>query len=250
MPPQVHEPPRPEQRPVLKSDPGYQAALAQLVEDARALLAADQPTPKPAAGYDDQSLVSALALAVQMADQGYGRKTQRVPPDQLAARELARQRMIDLILAAREAGEIPVYQLKNKVYLDEVLVDPIYIDSNHIHRHEEIEWRGVPNEAMTPVNAIAERIYAEYRQMVGSVQSVAPDDRLSVTAGGLVVKHGAQRRSPEAPPTGDGEAYQGLGVKSRQRPEGVATEARPHVLGTVAALPRNVGVPQRGGQRS
>jgi hypothetical protein len=100
-----------------------------------------------------------------MADQGTSRK--RMPPDVLEARERARIRMEQLIVEAAANDHIPTYRLMRAVYLDEVLVQPTYIDRNHVQKHAEIEWPQVPNEAMLPINQVAREIYAAFMESIG-----------------------------------------------------------------------------------
>lgn len=177
----------------------------------------------------DMRLARTLALAIaEISDQGTSRK--RVAPEVLAKREQSGEEMKKLILAARANGLTPTYKLISKVYLDEMLVEPLFIDSDHKAKPVEIEWPGVPNEAMKPSNEVAATIFAAYKGWIGSTVTPVPDPIHSVTAGGLVIK--GQLWGRELRQTGEGE-HAGEGLKVRGR--GGRTVGEPiNILGTVA----------------
>jgi hypothetical protein len=152
----------------------------------------------PAADDQTRQLFSQMALAIaEISDQGTNRK--RVAPEILAQRAAAHERMIKLIIEAKENGEKPEYKLIAKTYLNERLIEPYRVDNlSKQARAVECYWSGIPNEAMRPLNEVARRIYAEYKLSIGSVeQGKRADNRpVWVTAGGLVIKGDApgQRR--------------------------------------------------------
>lgn len=226
----------------------FQAELLAKLGDARR----DAPAPMAAARTEaervattspsdsDRQFARGLATAIaELGDQGVGRG-KRVSPEVMAAREEARQRMISLIIEARAKGDVPAYRLKHKVYLDERIVEPVWIAPDHTQRHTEIDWPGVPNHAMIPINDVAHAIHVAFMESVGSNVATPMDDLrdLSVTAGGLVIK-GGPRSAPrmigdaaEAQHVGQGTSGgEGLRVRGRQR-AGTVVETR--VLGTVA----------------
>lgn len=138
----------------------------------------------------DDGLAERLALAIAtLSDQGTGSR-RRVAPEVLKARDEARKRMVDLIIAARAAGRVPSYRLTNKVLLDEQLIDPVWIDKNHTAQPTEIDWPGVPNEAMVPLNDVAKEIHAAFIESIGSIakEHQVMHDPLKITKGGLVVR--------------------------------------------------------------
>lgn len=187
------------------------------------------------AASGDTAFAEGLAMAIsQLGNQGVGRK--HVAPEVLRSRAEARALMTQLIVEARSRGEIPRYQLRHKVFLDEMLVDPVYVGSDHVQRPTEIEWPGVPSEAMRPANEAAQRIFQAFSDSIGTVVSAEPERQIKVTAGGLVV-HG--RPIPAAPAVRqDGTPISGEGglrVPHLDRP-GQYKETR--VLGTVAAPAR------------
>ncbi len=191
---------------------------------------------------DDLKFAQALALAIsQLGDQGIG-KQKAIDPAVLHARAESREKMTVALIKARAEGKSPLYGLTNKVYLDEVLVQPVWIDVGHKQRQTEVEWPGVPNEAMVPLNDVAKEIFGHFSDSIGTSVKLVPDQPLRVTAGGLVV-HGAPsaaRRDAIAVvgnsnASKPGEFGEGLRVK-RDSIGGEYKET--HVLGTVAAPAR------------
>jgi hypothetical protein len=148
--------------------------------------AADKPGP---------SMLSPDALAMslaQLVDQGTGRK--RVAPEVLQKRDEARVRMFDLIAEANEKRTEPAYRLRHMTFLGNSRQNPIWIDERHRQQSTEIGWYGVPNEAMEPLNAVAEAIYAAFAESIGAIakRDMGP---MRVTASGLAIIKG--------PPTND-----------------------------------------------
>ena len=186
----------------------------------------------PAAQPGDHAFAESIAMAIaSLTDQGTGRK--RVAPVIVQQRIVARERMTQLIIEARAAGAVPQYNLRNKVYLDELLVEPVWIAPDHTQRQTVIEWSSVPNEAMIPVNDVAKGIHAAFMDSIGSVEKPAPEAALlGVTAGGLVVRSGSRAMRPLAAlGTQEHQTTEGgLNVPHRNRP-GQFVEKR--ILGTV-----------------
>lgn len=191
---------------------------------------------------DDTHFAEKMAMAIaQLTDQGTGRK--RIAPEILQQRAKAADRMVKLLIDARAKGNVPSYGMRNKAYLDEVLVYPSYIAPDHTQHQTEIDWPGVPNEAMVPINEVAKEIFAAYKESIGSIDKVVPDDILSVTPGGLTVRGGSRTMQknrplgtmedrPDQPTSGTG----GLSIKHKQNRPGQHKEI--NVLGTVAAPAR------------
>ena len=186
----------------------------------------------PAEAPGDRAFAESIAMAIaSLTDQGTGRK--RVAPEIVQQRLVARERMTNLIIEARATGQVPEYNLRNKVYLDELLVEPVWIAPDHTQRQTLIQWSSVPNEAMIPANDVAKAIHSAFMDSIGSVEKPAPEAALmSITAGGLVVRSGSRAMRPlaalgtqEHQPTEGG-----LNVPHRNRP-GQFVEKR--ILGTV-----------------
>lgn len=254
---------RAEQQAALTESPAFQAAVAAAVQEAIGPLMAQLSTARGAVGTDgqdgDRSLMRELALSLaELTNQGTGKI--KVSPEVLMKREQARERMTNLIIAARAEGKIATYQLRQKVFLNERLIEPFWINSAHQAQPTEIDFLGVPNDAMVPVNDTAKEIFQAFKDSVGTVHgvkgvenSLPPDDRLGLTRGGLVVRNGAvsvtmaSKQTPavpahegpmqsayegEAPQANGNPAYEPLRVNSDSA-KGKFTPV--NVLGTIAA---------------
>jgi hypothetical protein len=225
---------------VITESPEFKAAVAAAAADAvqgiMAALTAGREVhgtaELPAASIDNK-FAEGLAMALaQLTDQGTGRK--RVAPEVVRQRAEARSLMENLIIQARAEGRVPRYQLRNKVYLDEVMVDPNWVNpASKAVEKTEIEWPGVPNEAMVPMNEVAKEIFAAYIESIGSVISVVPAVPQYVTPNGLTINGRAPARrgtnltsTDQAAPVG-----QGLRVAHKDVP-GQYREI--NVLGTIA----------------
>lgn len=198
--------------------------------------------PDTAKSNDDKAFAEKLAMAIsELTDQGTGRK--RVAPEIIEARSKARARMTALIIEARAAGLVPSYQLRNKVYLDEVLVDPVWVDANRQAQPTVIDWPGVPNEAMSPANDVAEGIYAAFSESIGSVapEHRIPEERLGITPNGLVVRNGAVQAKRDIGNIVNSGAPIGEGLRLKHKEAGPTQHKEIRVLGSVAA-PARVGV--------
>jgi hypothetical protein len=215
--------------------PEFAAAVAEASAKAVAEILAKMQPAGQAATAGDQNFAEMLAMSIaQLTDQGTGRK--RLAPEVLRARAEARDRMQELIIAARRDGVVPRYTLVAKVYLDEILVEPKWIDSQHIAQDTVIEWPGVPSEAMRPANDVAQGIYDAFMDSIGSTTAVAPEQPMHVTAGGLVVHGRGQLRRGQQPagqPRGLGAQDVGEGLRIPHK--GAPGQYKPvNVLGSVA----------------
>lgn len=203
------------------------AELARMREEAG-------PETTHTSGPADQSWMQALAMSIaDISHQGTGRKP--VAPQVIKAREEARETMFQRIADARSKGLVPTYELRNKIYIDEQLIEPMFTTADHIARPTVIDYPGVPNEAMKPVNQPAQGIYDAFMASIGTSEKVIDDSPLYVTTGGVVV-HGRPpaRRSngpAEAQSVGNGQIDGGLRVKHRDAP-GQFVET--NILGTIA----------------
>lgn len=230
---------------VLTESPEFKDAVAKAAAEAvQGILATLQAgreahgtADAPAASIDNK-FAEGLAMALaQLTDQGTGRK--RVAPEIMRKRAEARDLMVNLIIQARAEGKMPKYTLRNKVYLDEVLVDPMWLNpATKIAEPTVIEWPGPPSEAMVPENDIAKDIFGAYVESIGSVIKVVAELPQYVTPGGLTVNGRAPARRSDAQ-VGTGEAS-GQGLRLPQRTV-AGGDKLIHVLGTVAPPARQSG---------
>lgn len=229
--------------------PEFQAAVAAAASKVVAeLMAGRNEVPAvgpaiavPAAG--DMAWARQLAQAMaEVADQGTDRK--RLAPEVLAQRTEARDRMEKLIIAARVRGDLPVYQLRNKVQMKigdkgEAVVEPIWRGNDKIHYPTEIEWQGVPNQEMIPMDDTAREIYQAFTESIGNVPIVKQVEGIAMTPSGAVVRGGAAaalfRATGRAPELG-GPAPMGDAATIRRHQPAQTREIR--VLGTLHAPAR------------
>ena len=135
----------------------------------------------------DTSWMEALAIAISgVTDQEIGRR--RVPPEEVAKRLKARERLEKAIQATVDAGVQPNYTLTQKCYLGERIIEPFWVDRNRVAQPTEIGWWGIPNEFMHPINAEAEAIHALFLESIGGTKKRVSG--LRVTPGGLTVRSG------------------------------------------------------------
>ena len=133
--------------------------LAEELAEARAKLGTVE-------GPSDMSTMRQLALAIaEINDQGANRK--RVAPEIMEQRKGEFDRMNRLILEYLARDEMPTYELTRAVYLAEELVEPTYTDRDHVMRRTQIEWAGIPNEAMSPLNEPARAIHTAFMGWIG-----------------------------------------------------------------------------------
>lgn len=228
--------------PDVTKTPEFQEAVQSAIraEMARfeAMFANLQPAKAGEAGVTAESMAMALAgLVSQNSGKVY------VDPAVLKQRKAARERMLDLIKKAAKDGRKAEYVVRAKTLLANRVVEPKWIDTDHQHKDTEIVWPGIPNEAMAPINDTAREIFAAFKESLGSVEKVVPEDEYAVLSNGLVVKNGAINRSlgahnrvsaPEValPETVMGDVEEdGLVVKSKNKP-GRYVEKR--ILGSIA----------------
>ena len=222
-------------------------AVAAAVPDIVARLTAGGATTSA-----DQGFAERLSMAIaQLTDQGTGRR--HIAPEVLRAQSAQRKKMLDLILEARiawsearargdeaaMAAAMPTYTLRAKVFLDEVRVDPFWIDSKtHMQMPTQIDWPSVPNEAMIPANDVAKTIFAAFSGSIGTLQEIdrQPEAQYHTTRGGLVVKGPPPRGVPQtgAGSRTPGQPESGEGLRIKHRGDGMGEFKELRVLGTVA----------------
>jgi hypothetical protein len=206
----------------MTGSPEFKAAVAEAAAEAiKGLLpqlnaARVDAGSAPQAGDRDFAVMLSEAIAA-LTDQGSGIK--RVPADVMVARTKARERMVNLIIEARAENKPATYTLRNKVVINERIIEPFWVSSDHKTHATEIDFGGVPNEAMVPVNDTAKEIFRAFKESIGTTQGgkgrdghpLPGDDSLGVTRGGLVVRNSAvsvtmaQKSTPERPAwNGDG----------------------------------------------
>jgi hypothetical protein len=103
----------------------------------------------------DRKLAESLAHAMMTASASPAKRAALVSPEERAARDAARKSMIDLIIANNATGVRPIYRVTRKTFLAETMVDPQFRDQNTKQMvDQEINWKGIPNQAMVPVTRV------------------------------------------------------------------------------------------------
>jgi hypothetical protein len=228
--------------------------VQRAIKEAAAIAAAEAVAKVMKAGAGDgttmsaatEQLLSQLAVGIaELSYQGSGRP-RPLAPDIIARREAALKRCEELVAAAQQRGDKPEYRVINKIYFNERLIEPYRRDGGRSGKvvAQEIIWTGMPNEALWPINKVAEEIFGAYREGVGGSPRlqpmkgpanekgdfgvVAPDNRkFSMTPGGLVVKGEV---NPHQVIAVDKPFENELGIHDNNDPN--APEV--HILGTVA----------------
>jgi hypothetical protein len=242
----------------MTSSPEFKAAVAGAVAEALASIAPELEAARTQAvsGRDSGDWADKLAMSIsELTSQGTGRV--RVSPEEMQRRSEARKKMISLIIEAKAERKVATYQIKNKIFLNQRIIEPFYMNRERRMCPTEIDFLGIPNDVMVPVNETAKAIFAAYRDSVGVVRGargvtnpLPGEDEIGMTHGGLVVRNKAVTNTQRAhgaavsehPVEGpmpayeeDGHDLQPLVIKS-DKDKMQYTEQ--HILGTIAAPAR------------
>lgn len=168
-----------------------EAASARMTAEVAEQLAAfkDNFTPGAASALADQGAMEALAMAIAgVTDQEFGRR--RIPPEDMAKRVRAREKMEELIQRTFTGGVQPTYDLTQVLYVGEQIIRPLYLDrTTKTTQTTSIGWWDVPNEFMIPTNDEAKAIHALFRESIGGGANKRKPS-LRMTPGGLTVRSG------------------------------------------------------------
>lgn len=179
------------------------AFKAAVAESVRAILAAEMAGMKalsnPSEMSDLQGLMKGLATNIAaMSTQGTGQMAP-VPPDVLAARESARIRMYALLNAAHAKGDMPDYQLTEKIYIGGQVVEPVWLDNvMKVQKPTNIEFYGEPNKCMIPLNECAKEIHKAYLESVNDARDEAPRMKANwavINGQGVKIHNGASQQA-------------------------------------------------------
>lgn len=198
----------------MASSPEFQRAVADQVaaslETLLPKLAEARVTAGAAPEGADRSLMRELALSLaELTTQGSGRV--KVSPDVMHKREMAREKMVALIIEARAEKKVPTYHLVNKIFMNNRIIEPFWVHpATKAVENTEIDFWGIPSEAMVPVNDTAKAIFIAYKDSIGTIHGVTgvanglPGvDALGVTPAGMVIRNSAatdvRRRAVELP---------------------------------------------------
>ena len=212
-------------------------ATAAAVKDAMASLAA--ATMPAAGGGDMRSFAEQMAMAIaSISNQGTGTRAP-VPPEEMHRRAQARKLMDSLLRDARrmaamgDADAVPLYELRNKIYIGDFVTDPIWTDSAKKLQNTTIRWPHVPNEVMIPVNETAKLIHEAFLDSIGrSSPNLAPETDVHMSSTGFVVNG----RAPSGRAAGMVPSRSDTGLEIVRDQSRVPGENRlVRVLGTIQA---------------
>ncbi len=241
-------------RPKVIETPEFQEAVAAAAEKAAAdavakvlaalPAAATASAPVPGSTGETADLLGKVLSTLSSNLQAVAQQGQRQRPlsaEEVVRREAADLRMRGLIRSAHEAndpGSKPIYKLTSKIYFNERFIEPYrLVDKKAVNN--EITWTGVPNDAMQPVNDVAQAIFAAWRESTGGPVQLVPtaDTRpLYMTPQGLTVRGDPPKRQVAV--AGEHQFENDLGFTGNNDPN--APEIA--VLGTVAAKARQNSV--------
>jgi hypothetical protein len=221
--------------------------LDETAKDAARLVSAELLAGMVTKGSDNpgtgqiKDLADQIALSIaELSDQGTNRK--RVAPEILASRAKAYEKLIKQLSEARDRADValdagdkveaarwlPEYRVAAKTYLTDRIVEPWRRGANNELVPTEIIWRGIPNNSLRPINAIAIALFSTFQAWVGTEGLLRAEDSF-MTPGGVVIK-------------GEAPAGSRLAVSDEQRPSDLEIMADPsdptathiRVLGTIA----------------
>jgi hypothetical protein len=162
--------------------------LASQVAELRALIekqqaAAIAATPQAGVELGLKAIMENLGMTLaDVAAQGIGVQ-KPIPPEVLRAREEAHRLMVQRIKRAKRDGEIPKYRVVAITQADfgrsgQALVQPFWVDSDKVRQPTEIEWPGVPNNSLMPLNDVAKEIMAHFKDSIGNMGRLTPSEEL------------------------------------------------------------------------
>lgn len=208
---------------------GVQARLDTLMPSIVAKIEAARGGP---VGPADTTWAAVLGTQIaELAHQNTG-APKPVSPEVIKQRRVQTEKMLDLIVRYREEGSAPLYRVRSKCYFAETLIEPQWQHpTTKEMMDQEIEWPGVPNDSLYPLNEPAKRVMEAYLASIDSVLREEDDPDKAATfvhdRSGLVVKarpFGVKGTSEAVLP--DGLKIHGAGGRGRL--------AERRVLGTVA----------------
>ncbi len=218
--------------------PEFHAAVADAVaaalESKTAEIIERLAEQRGSAAGGDASFARVLAAEITALVDRDRRGPARVPAKEMERRHVAREKMESLLSQAYTQGLEPEYEVHRTCYFDEQLIDPTWVDSQHVLRRTRISWGMVPNEALVPVNDVARDIFEAFVASIGG--ATAPINRPDFGRKSLKVHH--RDGLDDGPVVGKGQPTGALKILGRDNGPG---EIRlTNVLGTVAAPARQL----------
>lgn len=216
--------------------------LASQVASLKALIEKQQSdaikeTPAVTADGGLKAIMEHLGMTLaDISAQGVGVQ-KPIPPEVIRAREEAHKRMIARIKQARRDGDVPRYRVTAVVQADfgrsgQALVQPFWVDSDKVRQPTEIEWPGVPNNALQPLNDVAGEIMAHFKDSIGNMGRLTPVEELK-GLGAAKVHGGVEMKARRDTPGAFDVAVADEGVRVLNR-GGRGQPRRVNILGSIA----------------
>jgi hypothetical protein len=189
----------------------------------------------------DRALAENLAHAMMTASATPQKKALLLTPEQKADRADARAEMISLLIDMQAKGLVPVYRVTRQTFLAETMIYPEWRDPvTKQMRPQEVNWPGVPNQAMVPlvvgaregertVIEAAQKVHALYLRSIGFNAGVNQNAPTPFVVDGANILRG--NGAPAAPPP---TAATAPGFDPRRLGQAAGVTHIP-ILGTVAA---------------
>jgi hypothetical protein len=185
-----------------------------------------------APGVASDGWAEKLAHAIASVSHQGGMRRERVDPAVQAKRDAAGKRLVALIADLDGYDEKPIYRLTAQTYLNEELIPAVQVDPISKQAYPtEIEWEGIPNTVMRPVNDIAKMVFAEFVAWTDYAVPREPITIGAVTSKGIVVN---QMRQNHASFDSGYDNADTDAPKSAVIRRGSAHGRPVHVLGTIA----------------
>ena len=148
--------------------PGIVAGLFAELGKARADLGPAAAPVTADSQVTTKSVLEGLAHAMAKASDPANRR-RILPPEVVEERAMAREEMKRAILQYHAKGEVPIYKMLRASFLNETLIHPQFFNpATKAMEDQEIDWPGVPNQAMQPVSEAARIIHAHYLRSIGA----------------------------------------------------------------------------------
>ena len=202
-------------RPSLLDAPEVQSAIQKAVKEAvegiQKQIDALRASPGGGGSSDPMDMLRTLAAEIgKVNDQG--RATKLVPPEVMAARDAAHDKMNEAIarIRAKNAAHLertgkpdpdrPLYQARAKLWFSDRFIEPFTRNPRSGKAEPtRLRWLGPPNQGMYPLNEAAKEIHAWFMKSIGNtISDKKATIPLWVTANGLVIeagRHGGMERT-------------------------------------------------------
>lgn len=195
----------------------------------------------------DKALLEGLAHAMAKASDP-GNRRRIVAPEIMQERAEANTAMRRAIMEHHAKGEMPVYVVVRPTFLNEMMIQPQFFNPlTKVMEDQEIDWPGIPNQAMVPKNDFAREIHTLYLKSIGARaghfmmgfkkvgDDIEPSDVPLENLDAPIVLTGKEiRRGHRGAPLGSEVAISDALLADPRRGNPASKPKTQHVLGTTA----------------